>query len=126
MTGRRGAERTTSWVRRALWPIIAAVVLVGVLFVGVYPTQTYFRQRDQLADKRAQLDELEATRTALTERVEQLNDPDQLELMARQEHGLVRPGEEVYAVVPPEKPPVQLPDTWPFIQLRVRLDRQVG
>jgi cell division protein FtsB len=113
-------------MRRALGPVIVAVLLVGVLFVGVYPTQTYFRQREQLGEKRAQLEELEATRTALTDRVEELNDPEQLELMARRDHGLVRPGEEVYAVVPTDEPPVQLPDTWPFTQLRVRLERQVG
>jgi cell division protein FtsB len=109
-----------------MWPVIIVVLLVGVLFVGVYPTQTYLRQRDELDDRQAQFDELEATNAALDERVDDLNDPAQLELMARRDHGLVRPGEEVYAVVPPEQAAVPLPDSWPFTQLKVRLDRQVG
>jgi cell division protein FtsB len=125
---RRRTERAStprSWARRALWPVMGTVLLVGVLFVGVYPTQTYFRQRDELGEREAQLDDLEATRAALTERVDELNDPEHLELMARRDHGLVRPGEEVYAVVPVETDPVALPDTWPFTQLSVRLERQV-
>jgi cell division protein FtsB len=109
-----------------VWPVIVVVLLVGVLFVGVYPTQTYLRQRDELGSKQAQVDELEATAAALDERVDELNDPAQLELMARRDHGLVRPGEEVYAVVPPDQSSVPLPDSWPFTQHNVRLDRQVG
>jgi cell division protein FtsB len=109
-----------------VWPVIVVVLLVGVLFVGVYPTQTYLRQRDELGSKQAQVDELEATAAALDERVDGLNDPAQLELMARRDHGLVRPGEEVYADVPPDQTAVPLPDSWPFKQLKVLHDRQVG
>lgn len=126
MTTTRRAEKTRGWARRAMWPVIIVVLLVGALFVGVYPTQTYLRQRDEMGAKRSEVEELEATAAGLDTRVEQLNDPDQLELMARRDHGLVRPGEEVYAVVPPDQAAVPLPDSWPFTQLKVRLDRQVG
>jgi cell division protein DivIC len=126
VTQTRRAEHTRGWARRALWPIIVAVVLVGVLFVGVYPTQTYFRQQEELVDKRDQLDEVETQNAELEEQVDELNDPEALELIARMQYGLVRPGEEVYAVVASERDPVTLPDTWPFTQLQVRLDRQVN
>ena len=126
MTETRRAEKTRGWGRRALWPVIAAVVLVGVLFVGVYPTQTYLRQREELVDKQTELIELEEANAELEEQVEDLNDPTTLELIARIQYGLVRPGEEVYAVVAAERDPVTLPDSWPFTQLQVRLDRQVN
>jgi cell division protein FtsB len=108
-----------------VWPVIVAVVLVGVLFAGVYPTQTYFRQRDELDDKEAQLDDAQATNAELEGRVGELTDADNVELMAREEFGLVEPGEEVYAVVPSERTPVELPETWPLTQLSVRLERLV-
>ena len=58
------------------------------------------------------IDHLTASRDRLTEEVdkldarkEQLMDPQQLELIAREEYGLVKPGEIPYVVVTPETEP---------------------
>lgn len=112
-------------VRRLLWPLLFAVVLVGVLFVAGYPAQTYFRQQDDLRTKRAEAAALETERAELEARAEALRDPAAVEALAREDYGLVRPGEESYGIVPAEQPRVVLPDSWPFVDLQVRFDREL-
>ena len=34
--------------RRVVWMLLASVTIIGVLFIGVYPTRTYFAQRSAL------------------------------------------------------------------------------
>ncbi|MDZ7732050.1 MAG: septum formation initiator family protein [Acidimicrobiia bacterium] len=87
----------------------------------MYPTQTWFRQRDELDAKKAQLAEAQETNERLEERVDELKDPEEVELMAREEFGLVRPGEEVYALVPDERHPVELPRPGPSPSCRRRI-----
>ena len=40
--------------------------------------------------------------------------PEAVEQIAREDYGLVRPGETAYQVLPEGAPPVDLPDAWPF------------
>ncbi len=83
---------------------MASVVFVGVLFVAVYPTQTLLGQRSETDDKRAELEEIEAHNAELQSRVDELGDPVYIELLAREDFGLVKPGEESYVIVPPVEP----------------------
>ena len=41
-------------------------------------------------------------------------DPDEIERLAREEYGMVLPGEKPYRMLPAPEEPVDLPDTWPF------------
>jgi cell division protein FtsB len=107
---------------RVIWPVLASVVFVGVLFVAVFPTQTYLGQRDEVAARRAELDAVEADNAELRSRVEALEDHTAIELLARQEWGLVYPGEEAYAVVGLEGV-IEVPDVWPFDALADQLAR---
>jgi cell division protein FtsB len=92
-------ERSSRRGRRIIWPVLACILFVGILFVGVFPTQTYLEQREEAAQRRAQLEEINARNAELQARVDALQDDDAVEALARKEWGLVYPGEESYAVV---------------------------
>jgi cell division protein FtsB len=124
--GRRTSTENVKAARRLILPLLIAVVIVGVIFVAVYPAQTYLRQQDDLEAKRVSLEQLRIHNDELEDRAESLQDPAALELMAREQYGLVNPGEEAYGIVPAEEERVVLPDSWPFTQLQLRLDRHLG
>jgi len=108
--------------RRLLWVMVACVSVVGLLFIGVYPTQTYFAQRSSLHTAQHQLDVLDNENGQLTQRVAELNTDAEIERLARRDYGLVRPGEEAYAILPSPPPPLQIPQVWPFTGLAQKLD----
>jgi len=108
--------------RRLLWPMLAAVTIIGLLFIGVYPTRTYFTQRSSLHSAQHQLDLLNAENQKLSQRVAQLNTDAEIEKLARQDYGMVRPGEEAYAILPAPPPPLDIPQVWPFTGLAQKLD----
>jgi len=95
------AKRSPTPRRRLIWPILASVVFVGVLFVAVFPTQTLLGQQSEADEKRAELESVESRNAELQSRVAELEDPDYIEQLAREEFGLVKPGEESYVIVPP-------------------------
>ena len=101
------------WVRPLLLAT-AAVVSIAALAVYVFPTRTWLDQRAALSETSVELRELEAERSALEQRVAELDSDDQIEEIARSQYGLVRPGEEAYAVLPAPEKPVELPALWPF------------
>ncbi|MBA2578446.1 MAG: septum formation initiator family protein [Euzebyaceae bacterium] len=84
--------------------LLAVVVLVVVLLgaMAVRPLQSYTAAAARVDELTATQERLEAGVDELSERRAALEDPEQLELLAREEHGLVRPGEIPYVVVTPE------------------------
>jgi cell division protein FtsL len=102
---------------RRLWALLASIVVVAVLFLFVFPTRTYLRQRQALAGAEERLDVLQRENARLEERVATLRTDAEIERIAREQYNLVRPGEEAFAVLPPPAPPVDLPQGWPFDQL---------
>lgn len=107
---------SSRWVRPLLLAA-AAVATIAALAVYVFPTRTWLDQRAALAETELELRELQAERSALEQRVVELDTDDQIERIARYEYGLVRPGEEAYAVLPAPEKPVELPVLWPFGEL---------
>ncbi|MGH9245655.1 MAG: FtsB family cell division protein [Acidimicrobiales bacterium] len=97
-----------------MWPLLVGVVVIAILFVGVFPTRTYLAQRSAIARAEEQLDVLTAENDRLDDRIDTLNRPEELERIAREDFELVRPGERPYIVVPPPEPPVEVPEAWPF------------
>ena len=91
-------------VRRAAWSLIALVVLVGVLFLFVFPTRTYVSQRRGLGDARERVAVLSAENRRLAAQVKRLNTDAEIERIAREQYNLVRPGEEAYAILPAPQP----------------------
>jgi len=92
-------------VRNHVGMAVAAMALVGVLFLAVFPTQAYLaqrRDRDQLA---TQVAELAATNEALRQRAADLDTTEEIERLARLHFHLVRPGEEAFVILPDNTPP---------------------
>lgn len=96
----RAARELLGGDRPLVAAAVAAVVLATVVVSG--PLRTWMEQREQVEELEAALSTLEDDNAELSERVEELNDPEQLEQLAREEQGMVRPGEVPYVIVPPE------------------------
>lgn len=88
--------------------------LVVALAVGVFPTRAWLDQRDDLTATERRLAVLREQNEAMEEQLEQLETPEEVERLAREEYNLVRPGEEAYSVLPAPLPALELPDVWPF------------
>tara|TARA_B100000131_G_scaffold102255_1_gene99256 strand:+ start:246 stop:629 length:384 start_codon:yes stop_codon:yes gene_type:complete len=107
------SERTR---RYFFWLFILAVVVV-ILFWAIQPIRLWLEQREDLSTKQQELIEIELSNSALEERAEALQTPEQVELIARQNFGLIREGEEAYAVLPAAPEPLRIPSSWPFTEL---------
>ncbi|HZQ84499.1 MAG TPA: septum formation initiator family protein [Acidimicrobiales bacterium] len=77
-----------------------ATVVVGMLFLAVFPARTYWQQRHSLSAANARLHVLAKQNAALDKQVSKLHTDAEIERLARQQYNLVRPGEEAYAILP--------------------------
>jgi cell division protein FtsB len=107
--------------RRALWVLLTSITVVGVLFIGVYPTRTYFAQRASLRRAQHQIDVLQTQNDKLSDQADQLNTDGEIERLARERYNLVRPGEQAFAILPAPPAPIELPAVWPFTGLAQKL-----
>jgi cell division protein FtsB len=89
---------------RRVVPFLALIVLIGLLFVGVFPTRTWLAQRKESAAATEQLHVLNTENTRLAARVKALQSDDEIERLAREQYNLVKPGEEAYALLPGQAP----------------------
>jgi cell division protein FtsB len=80
---------------------VAAVVVLSVLMLAG-PVGAYLDGRDRVDVLEHQRDALEAEIERLEARVDDLHDHATIELLAREQLGLVMPGEVPYVVVVPE------------------------
>jgi cell division protein FtsB len=81
----------------------AALLLVIVLMTGAFsmaPLHAYLQQRSKIAELERQSRVLERANADLSQRVGQLHDPTELERLARECLGMVRPGETAFVTVP--------------------------
>jgi cell division protein FtsB len=76
------------------------LVCIGLLFAFVYPTRTFLDQRDQMNRARQQLSVLDRENAKLADDAERLQDDAEIERIARERYGLVRPGERPFVIVP--------------------------
>ena len=79
---------------------IAVLVLLAVLFLAGFPARTYLEQRNALAGTADRLSILKKSNGQLAAQVKDLQSPDAVERLAREQYNLVRPGEEAYAILP--------------------------
>src|SRR5213078_2465692 len=108
---RRPPAPPTTRARRAVWPLLVSITVVGVLFLFVFPGRTYLAPRRSLAAAEARLHVLKTENKALDQRVARLHDDAEIERLAREQYGLVKPGEEAYAILPSPPPPTTVPPT---------------
>ena len=88
-------------MRRAVRTLLVAVVVGALAFLFVLPGRTWLQQRGAMASASHKLQILDQENQALSKRAAQLQDPNYLEQIARQQYGLVRPGEQSYGILPP-------------------------
>ncbi|MGZ4209977.1 MAG: FtsB family cell division protein [Actinomycetota bacterium] len=84
---------------------ILALLLVGVLFSSVYPIKRYFAVRTSIAQLQREDRSLDQRQQELEQRRVQLQTDAEIERIAREDLGMVRPGEVAFAVVQPSVPP---------------------
>ena len=107
---RRRRLRTRGRVVAAL---AVTVLLVGVLFVAVFPTTTLLHQRRDVAKAQAELADLQAEGANVKRQTARFNTDAEIEAQARA-NGMVRPGDEAFNILPTPIDPVGLPTVWPF------------
>jgi cell division protein FtsB len=94
-----------------------AIGLLGVLALSVVmlsgPFQSYLDGRARVESLEAKVEALDAENRDLRQRKADLLDPTNIELLAREQQGMIRPGEVPYAIVPPEveRPRITQPRT---------------
>jgi len=98
-------------LRRSVWPFLLCVAVVGVLFLFVFPARTYLAQRQDLAAASERAKVLSGENKSLSDRAAKLHDNAEIERLAREQYGLVKPGEEAYAILPSPPPPTTVPPT---------------
>jgi cell division protein FtsB len=106
---RRPASARVVRRRRLLLGLLAALVLAAFLFAFVYPTRTYLAQRDQIHRAEERLAVLQRQTATLQRDTKRLEGDAEVERLAREQYGLVRPGETPYVIVPPETTPTSSP-----------------
>ncbi len=95
--------------------VLTGLGLVGVaILILAAPVKGWWAQRAEISTAQAELDAVQSDNEVLQGRLDRIDDPTELERIARRDLGLVREGEESYTVLPPSTAGLILPDQWPF------------
>ncbi|CAN5333265.1 hypothetical protein BH20ACT8_BH20ACT8_19660 [soil metagenome] len=96
------AQQATRERRRGRALVFGLVVLLGLLAtMAIGPLQGYIAAADRVDALNAERDQLRQQVDRLEDRRELLKDPEEVELLARTELGMVKPGEVPFTVVSP-------------------------
>ena len=88
--------------------VVAALALLGVLALAVFPAKAYLDQRHNHDVLVAEDAALTAQNRVLQERTDQLRSDEEIERLARQ-YNLIKPGEEQYFILPQAGAPPATP-----------------
>jgi cell division protein FtsB len=89
------------WTRAAVLRLaIASLVLIGALFLFVFPTSSLLHQRSQLNDAQNRLTVLTEQTKRLSEQSKRVLSDEEIERIARGQFNMVKPGEQAWAIVP--------------------------
>jgi len=105
--------------RKQRWGWVLAVVLLGALALtvsGILPFRQLISQQRQIERSQEQLSALTSENRALAEDIEMLGTDAEIERLARDQFGLVRPGETAYVVVLPDAPIVAEASSDPVVR----------
>lgn len=95
-------------MRRATKAVVAVVTVTGLVFVFGFPVRTLLAQSHQTTVAQTRVKDLSAENAKLAQRAAQLKTDAEIRQIARQDYGLVMPGEHAYAIVPPATPPTSV------------------
>lgn len=92
--------------RQRKFPLVAMLLLVGlaITLAGIFPFRQMIAQQRQVDQTQARLESLLEGNRRLEETVTALHAAPEIERLAREEYGLVRPGETAYMVETPPQP----------------------
>ena len=101
--------------RRSRWGsmfFVALLVSLGLVATGVLPVQQFLERENQVDDARDRLADLEAQNELLAAEADALLSQQEIERIAREQYGFVRPGEIGYVVITPDadESPIAPPD----------------
>jgi cell division protein FtsL len=104
----RYGEQHAEWEhppgRRTVWLAVLLIVALAITLAGIFPFRQMIAQHRQVATAEAQLIALSAENARLEDEITALSTPAEIERIAREQLGLVRPGETSYIVeAPPER-----------------------
>jgi cell division protein DivIC len=100
------AARARFHAMRLSWLPQAVIFLLLLGLVGamaIEPTRQLLEQRKRISGMETDLQRIERSNDKLQDRIKRLQDPDFLEQEAREQIGLVRPGETAIVVMPPSR-----------------------
>lgn len=99
--------------RLALRLVLAAVTVIGLVFVLFFPLRAIAAQRREASKVASEVRTLRTENARLVATAERLNTDAEIERLARARFHLVRPGETAYVVTqaPPGSPPVSYAPT---------------
>jgi hypothetical protein len=79
---------------------VASIALAAMLFLFVLPSRTYLAQRHSLSAAATRLRVFSDQNAKLAASADRLQTDAEIERLARQQYGLVKPGEKAYVIVP--------------------------
>lgn len=100
--------------RRLVLVLVAVTAAAAALPLGVVPFRDWLDQRDRTDALRIEVEAVEAVNRGYEERIDALGTDDEVERLAREDYGLIRPDEEAYAVAPSPRSEDEIPGVWPF------------
>ncbi|MDQ1414497.1 MAG: hypothetical protein QOF81_110 [Acidimicrobiaceae bacterium] len=86
---------------RILGLVVGSIALAAVLFLFVLPSRTYLAQRHSLSAAETRVKVFTDENAKLAATAERLQTDAEIERLAREQYGLVKPGEKAYVIVPP-------------------------
>ena len=83
--------------------VVSLLVSVGLVAAGVLPVQQYLERETEVRSAQEELDRLRERNAALSDDAEALLTEQEIERIAREQYGFVRPGEVGYLVIVPDE-----------------------
>ncbi|MEX0766991.1 MAG: septum formation initiator family protein [Microthrixaceae bacterium] len=102
---------------------IAAFVALAAAALLWVPSRGYVSQKQEISASRAELTDLKRQNQELLKRRDRLDDPGEIQRIARRDFGLVLEGEESYSILPPASAGLVLPQSWPFNRVKEPLEK---
>jgi cell division protein FtsB len=96
-------------MRWAVKIALAVLVIGGAMYLFIFPARTYLAQKQDIAVQEHTIAALQAEDSKLASESHALQGAPTIEKIARQEYGLVKPGQQAFMVVPARTKPAPAP-----------------
>ncbi len=109
---RSNRGRTVRVVGGGVAAIVALVIVGVVLFVAVFPTGDYLTQRDELTERRLELDEAREAVAEVETELDRFNDRVSISRIARERFSLVAEGDQLFRLTTRGGDTADIPESW--------------